>query len=210
MPGPLTPVTPTTVHDMVSRNMDICLASQSPRRRELLRQIGVDFELLPVDIDETPLAGETPEACVQRLALGKARAGRAGQSAASVLPVMGADTIVVAGDAVLGKPADRGAAIEMLQLLSGSTHRVITAVALAGDHEAVCMNTSHVTFRTLTARECEAYWETGEPQDKAGAYAIQGLAAMFITRLEGSYSGVMGLPLYETAALLQEFGIRSL
>jgi len=190
--------------------MDICLASQSPRRRELLRQIGVDFELLPVDIDETPLAGETPEACVQRLALEKARAGRAGQSAASTLPVMGADTIVVAGDAVLGKPADRGAAIEMLQLLSDSTHRVITAVALAGDHEAVCMHTSHVTFRTLTARECEAYWETGEPQDKAGAYAIQGLAAMFITRLEGSYSGVMGLPLYETAALLQEFGIRSL
>ena len=192
---------------MVSRNMDICLASQSPRRRELLRQIGVDFELLPVDIDETPLAGETPEACVQRLALEKARAGRAGQSAAGALPVMGADTIVVAGGAILGKPADRGAAIEMLQLLSGSTHRVITAVALAGDHEAVCMNTSHVTFRTLTARECEAYWETGEPQDKAGAYAIQGLAAMFITRLEGSYSGVMGLPLHETAALLQEFGI---
>ena len=203
MPGPLTPVIPTTVHDMVN----IWLASQSPRRRELLRQIGVDFELLPVDIDETPLAGETPEACVQRLALEKARAGRAGQSAASALPVMGADTIVVAGDAVLGKPANRGAAIDMLQLLSGSTHRVITAVALAGDHEAVCMHTSHVTFRTLTARECEAYWETGEPLDKAGAYAIQGLAAMFITRLEGSYSGVMGLPLYETAALLQEFGI---
>ena len=190
--------------------MDICLASQSPRRRELLHQIGVDFELLPVAIDETPLAGETPEACVQRLALEKARAGRAGQSAASALPVMGADTIVVAGDAVLGKPVDRRAAIDMLQLLSGGTHRVITAVALAGDHEAVCMHTSHVTFRTLTAHECEAYWETGEPRDKAGAYAIQGLAAMFITRLEGSYSGVMGLPLYETAALLQKFGIRLL
>jgi septum formation protein len=192
---------------MVSRRVDICLASQSPRRRELLHQIGVDFELLPVDIDETPLAGETPEACVQRLALEKARAGRAIQPAASALPVMGADTLVVAGKSVLGKPADRGEAIEMLQTLSGRTHRVITAVALAGDHEAACINTSQVTFRTLTQRECEAYWETGEPQGKAGAYAIQGLAAMFITRLEGSYSGVMGLPLHETAALLQEFGI---
>jgi septum formation protein len=187
--------------------MDICLASQSPRRRELLRQIGVDFIVLPVAIDEAPLAGETPQACVQRLALEKARTGRAAQSAASALPVMGADTLVVAADAVLGKPADRGAAIEMLQLLSGNTHRVITAVALAGDHEAVCMSTSQVTFRTLTARECEAYWETGEPRDKAGAYAVQGLGAMFIKRLEGSYSGVMGLPLYETAILLQEFGI---
>lgn len=192
---------------MVGRNMDICLASQSPRRRELLRQIGVDFLVLPVDIDEAPLAGETPEACVQRLALEKARTGRREQAVASALPVLGADTLVVAGGTVLGKPADRGDAIGMLQLLSGSTHRVITAVALAGDHEAVCMSTSHVTFRTLTARECEAYWETGEPRDKAGAYAVQGLAAMFIARLEGSYSGVMGLPLYETAVLLQEFGI---
>ena len=206
MPGLLTAVIPTTVHDMV----DILLASQSPRRRELLRQIGVNFECLPVTIDERVLAGETPEACVQRLALEKARAGRAIQSVASTLPVMGADTIVIAGEAVLGKPADRGAAMEMLQVLSDSTHRVMTAVALAGEREAVCMSTSHVTFRALTARECGAYWETGEPQDKAGAYAIQGLAAMFITRLEGSYSGVMGLPLYETAALLQAFGIRLL
>jgi len=195
---------------MVSRHVDIYLASQSPRRRELLRQIGVDFELLPVAVDETPLAGETPGACVQRLALAKARTGRAGLPAARALPVMGADTVVVAGESQLGKPADRGEAIAMLQLLSGRTHRVITAVALAGDHEAVCMNSSEVTFRTLTRRECEAYWETGEPRDKAGAYAIQGLAGIFITRLQGSYSGVMGLPLQETAALLQEFGIRLL
>ncbi len=192
---------------MVSRHVDIYLASQSPRRRELLRQLGIDFELLPVDVDETPLAGESPEACVQRLALEKARTGRAGLPADNILPVMGADTIVVAGELLLGKPADRAAAVAMLQLLSGSTHRVITAVALAGDHEASRMNINEVTFRTLTRRECEAYWETGEPRDKAGAYAIQGLAAMFITRLEGSYSGVMGLPLQETAVLLQEFGI---
>ena len=190
--------------------MDIFLASQSPRRRELLHQIGVDFELLPVDIDETPLAGETPEACVQRLALAKARAGRAQLPADRMLPVMGADTLVVCGESVLGKPSGRSAAIGMLQALSGQTHRVMTAVALAGDHEASCLNTSHVTFRTLTRRECEAYWETGEPQDKAGAYAIQGLAALFVTRLEGSYSGVMGLPLQETAVMLKEFGIELL
>ena len=207
MPGQLPPVTPTTVHDMVSPHVDIYLASQSPRRRELLRQIGVNFELLPVDVDETRFAGEAPEACVQRLALEKSRAGRVVMPADRIQPVMGADTIVVADESVLGKPADRREAIGMLQLLSGRTHRVITAVALAGDHEAACINTNQVTFRTLTRRECEAYWETGEPQDKAGAYAIQGLAAMFVTRLEGSYSGVMGLPLMETAALLQEFGI---
>ena len=192
---------------MVALHVDIYLASQSPRRRELLHQIGVDFELLPVDIDETPLAGETPEACVQRLALEKARAGRAQLPAGRALPVMGADTLVVCGEAVLGKPPGRDAAIGMLQALSGRTHRVITAVALAGDHEAVCLNTSLVTFRTLTRRECEAYWDTGEPQDKAGAYAIQGLGALFVTRLEGSYSGVMGLPLQETAELLGEFGV---
>lgn len=192
------------------RRVDIYLASQSPRRRELLQQIGVSFELLPVDIDEGRLTDESPEACVQRLALEKARAGGALLPADTPQPVMGADTLVVSGDAVLGKPANREDAIEMLQLLSGSTHRVITAVALAGEHEAACMNTSHVTFRTLTRRECEAYWDTGEPRDKAGAYAVQGLAAMFITRLEGSYSGVMGLPLQETAELLKEFGIRLL
>ena len=192
------------------RQVDIYLASQSPRRRELLQQIGVSFERLPVDIDEGRLTDESPEDCVQRLALEKARAGGALLPADTSQPVMGADTLVVSGDAVLGKPANREDAIEMLQLLSGRTHRVITAVALAGEHEAACMNTSHVTFRTLTRRECEAYWDTGEPRDKAGAYAVQGLAAMFITRLEGSYSGVMGLPLQETAELLKEFGIRLL
>jgi septum formation protein len=147
---------------------------------------------------------------VQRLALEKARAGRAILPAGQSQPVMGADTLVVCGDAVLGKPVDRDAALGMLQSLSGSTHRVITAVALAGDREAVCVSTSLVTFRTLTVAECEAYWETGEPRDKAGSYAVQGLAAMFITRLEGSYSGVMGLPVYETAELLKDFGIKLL
>jgi len=189
------------------RLANIFLASQSPRRRELLQQIGVRFELLPVDIDEAQQADETPQACVQRLALEKARAGRAVLPAGRSQPVMGADTLVVCGDAVLGKPADREAALAMLQSLSGTTHQVITAVALAADHEASCISTSHVTFRRLTVAECEAYWETGEPRDKAGSYAVQGLAAMFITRLEGSYSGVMGLPLYETVELLKDFGV---
>ena len=192
------------------RPVHIYLASQSPRRRELLQQIGVSFALLPVEIDEGRLTAESPESCVQRLALEKARAGRALLTAGSSPPVLGADTIVVTAGKVLGKPASREDAIEMLQLLSGSTHCVLTAIALAGEHEAVCMSTSYVTFRTLTRGECEAYWGSGEPRDKAGAYAIQGLAAMFITRLEGSYSGVMGLPLQETAELLKQFGVRLL
>jgi len=187
--------------------LQIYLASQSPRRWELLQQLGINFEVLRVDVDETMQDGEAPTVYAERLALEKARAGREVQAADRHLPVLGADTIVVASGTVLGKPAGRQQAIEMLQLLSGSTHQVLSAVAVAGDREVVAASVSRVTFRTLTRRECEAYWETGEPQDKAGAYAIQGLAAMFITRLEGSYSGVMGLPLYETAALLQEFGI---
>jgi septum formation protein len=114
---------------------------------------------------------------------------------------------VIAADAVLGKPADREQAIAMLLALSGKTHEVITAVALVGEQAVVSSQCSRVTFRTLTRRECEAYWACGEPRDKAGAYAIQGLAAVFVTRLEGSYSGVMGLPLYETAELLKTVGI---
>ena len=124
--------------------------------------------------------------------------------------MLGADTLVITADAVMGKPENRRQAIEMLLTLSGSTHQVITAVALVGKQEGVRSQCRRVTFRPLTRQECEAYWETGEPRDKAGAYAIQGLAAMFITRLEGSYSGVMGLPLYETTELLKAFGIDTL
>ncbi|MEN8204875.1 MAG: Maf family protein [Pseudomonadota bacterium] len=186
------------------------LASQSPRRAELLQQIGVGFDVLSVEVDETMAASETAETCVLRLALEKARAGWFTLGPARQRPVLGADTIVIAADTAMGKPANRQQAIEMLMTLSGRTHQVITAVALAGEHEIVRSQCSRVTFRTLTRQECEAYWETGEPRDKAGAYAIQGLAAMFITRLEGSYSGVMGLPLYETAELLKTFGIDTL
>jgi len=186
---------------------DIYLASNSPRRAELLRQIGVDFRVIAVAIDESATAQETPEAHVTRLALEKARAGHAVLQGDHCRPVLGADTMVVAGDVAMGKPRDREDAIRMLQLLSGNTHRVLSAVALVDAAEAWRLSISRVTFRTLTRDECAAYWSTGEPGDKAGGYAIQGRAAMFVSRLEGSYSGVMGLPLYETAELLAEAGV---
>ena len=182
----------------------IYLASQSQRRRELLMQIGVDFEVIEVDVDERRLPNEPAEAYVARLALDKSRAGRSIMPPGRQLPVLGADTIVVAAGEILGKPRDSASANAMLQLLSGRTHQVMTAVAL---DDAVHVSTSNVTFRTLTAGECAAYWQSGEPADKAGGYAIQGLAAVFISRIEGSYSGVVGLPLFETAELLQESGI---
>ena len=189
---------------------DIYLASASPRRQELLDQIGVCFTVLQVEVDEQHLSGESPADYVTRLALVKARAGRALLDAEDTCPVLGADTTVVTDDMIMGKPHDRENAVAMLLSLSGRTHQVISAVALAGAHEAVRVSISDVTFRTLTAVECQAYWETGEPQDKAGGYAIQGRAAQFVERLEGSYSGVMGLPLYETVELFKEFKINIL
>ncbi len=189
---------------------DIYLASNSPRRAELLRQIGVDFRVIAADVDESARAEEAPEAHVTRLALEKARTGHAPLLGEHRRPVLGADTMVVAGDVAMGKPRDREEAIHMLQSLSGRTHRVLSAVALVDDVESVRLCISQVTFRTLTREECAAYWGTGEPRDKAGGYAIQGLAAMFVSRLEGSYTGVMGLPLYETAELLAAAGVRLL
>jgi septum formation protein len=188
----------------------VYLASQSPRRRQLLEQIGVSHRVVNVDVSEQRHAGESAHEFVARVALDKARAGWHAIPDLQRRPVLGADTVVVAGDNILGKPADRDAALSMLRLLSGRTHEVLTAVALVADSEAVRVCSSSVTFRTLTDAECAAYWETGEPVDKAGAYAVQGLAAMFIARLDGSYSGVMGLPLFETARLLSEAGIELL
>lgn len=185
----------------------ICLASQSPRRRELLRQIGVTHSVLAVDVSEQRLAGENAREFVTRVALDKARAGWRALPEGQRQPVLGADTAVVVDDRVLGKPRDRDDALAMLRLLSGRSHEVLTAVAMVAEREAVRVSASSVTFRSLSENECRAYWETGEAADKAGGYAIQGLAAVFVARLEGSYSGVMGLPLFETAQLLGEFGI---
>ena len=186
----------------------IYLASASPRRRELLRQIGVVYRLLRIEIDETPLAGENPDNYVYRLALAKAQAGCAALGRRQPAPVLGADTAVVVDDAILGKPRDREEGLAMLARLSGREHQVLSAVALATPtRNAVKVQESGVRFRPLTLAECAAYWDSGEPCDKAGSYGIQGQAAAFIADLRGSYSGVMGLPLFETAELLREFGL---
>lgn len=186
------------------------LASGSPRRRELLTQIGVPFQILSAPIDEAVLPGESAEAYVQRLAQAKAAAGLATLSTPSNAVVLGADTAVVLDGQILGKPVDRADALAMLQLLSGREHQVLTAVALNdGQRSRVCLVSSDVSLRPVSADEAQAYWASGEPQDKAGGYAIQGLAAIFVNGMRGSYSAVVGLPLCETAALLSEFGIPS-
>jgi septum formation protein len=192
----------------------IVLASASARRSALLTQLQVPHRVWPAQIEEARLAAEAIEQCVQRLAQHKAQAvwdalqaGAAGAALAG-LPVLGADTIVVVGDQMLGKPRDRDDALRMLGLLSGREHQVVSAVAVrtaAGSR--VLLSRSGVRFRPLERAECEAYWDSGEPLDKAGGYAVQGLGAIFVQRLHGSYSGVMGLPLFETAALLAQAGV---
>lgn len=191
---------------------DIYLASASPRRRELLEQIGVRYRQLLVEVPEEQQLDEVPEMYVLRVALEKARAGRAALAQDDPTPVLGADTAVVIDGEVLGKPRNRADALAMLARLSGQWHQVMSAVAVVGaDGEAQSrLSVSAVQFRPVSREEAEAYWETGEPRDKAGGYAIQGRAAVFIERLEGSYSGVMGLPLFETAELLGQFGIAPL
>lgn len=184
----------------------IQLASASPRRSQLLRQIGVAHDVRPVDLDESRLAGESPRDYVLRLARAKALAGVAADGA---LPVLGADTTVAIGGEIFAKPVDQDDAVRMLTALSGRSHDVLTAVALASDGRVeTAVSDTRVTFRAISAAECRDYWASGEPVDRAGAYAIQGLAAVFIARLEGSYTGVMGLPLFETAALLDAAGVR--
>jgi septum formation protein len=198
----------------------VYLASESPRRRELLRQIGVPFEVLRVVVDETPRGQEPAGAYVRRLACEKACSGLRGtvrtaagatgarDASAAPAPVLGADTAVVLDGQILGKPRDRAHGLEMLAALSGRTHQVLTAVALAaGDSTRVRLSASDVTLRRLEPLECSVYWDTGEARDKAGGYAIQGLAAVFVAGLKGSYSGVMGLPIYETAELLDAAGV---
>ncbi|WP_167147398.1 Maf family protein [Pseudomonas sp. OTU750018] len=184
------------------------LASGSPRRRELLTQIAVPFLTQIAPIDENALPGESPIAYVERLALSKAQAGLAALTDTADAVVLGADTAVVLDGRILGKPTDRADALSTLSDLSGRTHDVLTAVALVSRERQVSrLVTSQVTFRALSQAEIEAYWASGEPQDKAGCYGIQGLAAVFVSQLRGSYSAVVGLPLCETAALLAEFAI---
>ncbi len=170
----------------------LILASQSPRRAEILKQAGFEFVIRPSAVDETPLTGESPQACVERLARAKALAVEAGAEDI----VLGADTVVVIDGCILGKPADTADAARMLQLLSDRQHEVITGVCLRRQNGLACGSTvTRVWFAVLSAEEIAAYVASGEPMDKAGAYAIQGLASRYITRIEGSYANVVGLPI---------------
>jgi septum formation protein len=197
----------------------IYLASRSPRRQELLKQIGVNFEVLSLrealprtpDVDETPLPNEASMDYASRIARVKAEVGwlRMGERGILQLPVLGADTAVALQGRIFGKPENPGHAEEMLRMLSGQTHQVLTAVAVTAQAgTGVCISRSNVRFRSISEREISGYVASGEGHDKAGGYAIQGLAAVFISEISGSYSGVVGLPLFETAQLLEEFGIK--
>ncbi|MBL8511623.1 MAG: septum formation inhibitor Maf [Betaproteobacteria bacterium] len=199
----------------------IYLGSKSPRRRELLKQIGVHFELLMtrdnppdrVDVDESPLPGEVPQQYVVRIVALKAAAAEAVMRSRHLptRPVLTADTTVTLNGEILGKPLNADDAARMLRLLSGHTHQVLTAVAVSFEHKLhQALSTSYVTFAPLDDAMIRRYIDSGEPMDKAGAYAIQGQAAKFITKLSGSYTGVMGLPLFETTQLLREVGLRNL
>ena len=191
---------------VMSPNHDLVLASASPRRRDLLTQIGVRFVIQAADIDERQRKTESPFSYASRLALKKAEVGFGRQN--GTLPVLGADTTVVCNGEILGKPESCAESLAMLQALSGSTHEVLSAVALTDGHQSeVRLAQTQVTFRIISADDCLKYWHSGEPKGKAGGYAIQGLGAVFVARLEGSYSGVVGLPLMETEALLQRFHV---
>jgi septum formation protein len=184
------------------------LASQSPRRRQLLEQLGVAFAVLDVDVPEQRATGESPQDYVSRVARDKARAGIAALAPAGDARVLGADTEVVLDEEVFGKPRDAADAAAMLRRLSGRTHAVISAVWLVGAGAEQCeLCVSQVRFATLDEAAIAAYVATGEPFGKAGGYAIQGRGAAMVAHLDGSYSGVMGLPLFETARLLRAGGI---
>lgn len=193
---------------------DVYLASQSPRRRELLTQIGVQYQVLAIGVAEIQQPGESPEAYVRRLAADKSRAGwqwlqqQPASTGLPLRPVLGADTLIDLDAEVLEKPRDRDHALAMMARLSGRTHRVLTAVTLTDDRgTAIRLSSTEVTFRTVTEQEALRYWQTGEPQGKAGGYAIQGLGGVLVQHLSGSYSGVVGLPLHETRELLDDYGV---
>ena len=181
------------------------LASASPRRREILAALGLEFSWRGVDLDESRLTDEPPVDMVLRLAAAKARAAKTDDRGVLVL---GSDTAVVLGDRVLGKPQDRDDAIGMLLELSGRKHQVLTGVALrSAERLATAVSTTEVQFREIDRDEALLYWQSGEPEDKAGAYGIQGIAGTFVTSIAGSYSGVVGLPVFETAELLRQAGM---
>jgi septum formation protein len=188
-----------------TRGHFIYLASQSPRRRELLRQIGVEFRVVEAQVDEARLPEETPEQMVTRLAREKAHSGleRVRSDSLDLAPVLGADTCVVLGGEILGKPANRTEGMEMLARLAGKRHQVLTGIAIAADagvYDVVSRST--VDVAPLSPRDIQQYWDSGEAAGKAGAYGIQGLAGAFVHHIEGSYSGVVGLPLYEFVSLM--------
>lgn len=186
----------------------LILASASPRRKQLLAQVGIECDARPVDLDEVANPGEAPGDYVQRLALAKARACQMLATTPDDGLFLGSDTAVVVDGEILGKPRDRNDGYAMLKRLSNREHVVLTAVALVeGEREAVRTSASRVGFGPVSDAVIAAYWETGEPHDKAGGYAIQGRAAAFIHHVSGSYSGVVGLPLFETVKLLREFGV---
>ena len=184
--------------------LQLHLASTSPRRRAILDALGLEFTLAAVDVDESPREGEVPRETVLRLAIAKAEAAVVGASDL----VLGADTEVVIDGKALGKPRDEADALTMLGRLSGRAHTVLTGVALRGPHGTrTALSNTDVYFREISRDEARAYWQSGEPQDKAGAYAVQGLGGAFVERIEGSYSGVVGLPVFETVALLRDAGV---
>lgn len=193
----------------MNHRIDLCLASASPRRLALLEQLGLVCQQYPVDLDESIVLGESAADYVLRLAEEKAREGQS--RSGSKLPVLGSDTSVVFQGQILGKPKNEAHAVEMLMQLSGQAHQVMTGVAVCqGDRLQSVLSITEVRFRPLTRQECHAYWVTGEPEDKAGGYAIQGMAAIFVESVSGSYSNVVGLPLFETAELLKQYDIQIL
>ena len=186
------------------QQIDLHLASSSARRREILSALGIRYSHAGVDVDESPRAGEQATAMAERLAAAKADAGRPGRDC----PVLGADTAVCVGARILGKPESREDALSMLAALSGRTHQVVTAVALRCDQGLLrARSITSVTFREIVPDEALAYWQSGEPAGKAGGYAVQGRGGIFVAKLSGSYSGVVGVPVFETATLLRQAGI---
>jgi septum formation protein len=189
----------------------IYLASTSPRRQALLRQLEIGFDVIAPEVAEQRLPGESASTYVERMAVEKARqvSRLVQQRRLPPRPVLAADTCILLGQEILGKPCDRVHGETMLRRLSGREHTVLTAVAIVrADAEHLALSVSKVSFRPLTEEEISHYWDTGEPLDKAGAYALQGRGAAFVSKIEGSYSGIVGLPLYEVAQLLQQIGLK--